>query len=83
MMHGTCNVGTTDLPDMHALSPQASGMHIRQFPHTHVTTIIYPSPQSLDILYITITNSVSIMSFYYEVLVYFGSLLNLITNHKN
>ena len=29
-----------DLPDMYALSPwaQASGIHIRQIPHGHVTT---------------------------------------------
>ena len=35
-----------DLPDMYALSPracspQASGIHIRQIPHGHVTTITY------------------------------------------
>ena len=34
-----------DLPDMYALSPrairpQALGIHIRQIPHAHVTTIM-------------------------------------------
>ena len=28
-----------DLPDMYALSPWAMGIHIRQIPHAHVTTI--------------------------------------------
>ena len=30
-----------DLPDMYALSPRALGIHIRQIPHGHVTTITY------------------------------------------
>ena len=30
-----------DLPDMYAQSPRAEGIHIRQIPHGHVTTIIY------------------------------------------
>ena len=28
-----------DFPDMYTLSPRASGVHIRQIPHAHVTTI--------------------------------------------
>ena len=36
-----------DLPDMYTLipracGPRASGIHIRQIPHGHVTTITYP-----------------------------------------
>ena len=31
-------MGSRDLPDMHALSPRASGIHIRQIPPAHVTT---------------------------------------------
>ena len=34
-------MGTCDLPDMYALSPQAFGIHIRQITHVHVTTITY------------------------------------------
>ena len=39
-------MGARDLPDMYALSPRAcspraSGIHIRQIPHAHVTTITY------------------------------------------
>ena len=30
-----------DLPDMYALSPRASGIHIRQIMNGHVTTITY------------------------------------------
>ena len=30
-----------DLPDTYALSPWASGIHIRQIPRAHVTTITY------------------------------------------
>ena len=30
-----------DLPDMYALSPRAPGIHIRQIPRSHVTTITY------------------------------------------
>ena len=46
MLHITCNMCTRDLPDMYALSPracgpQASGIHIRQIPRAHVTTITY------------------------------------------
>ena len=41
----TCNMGAYDLPDMHALNPQACGpqalgIHIRQILHAHVTTIV-------------------------------------------
>jgi len=37
-----------DLPDMYTLGPRACGpwalgIHIRQIPHAHVTTITYPS----------------------------------------
>ena len=37
-----------DLPDMYTLipracGPRASGIHIRQIPHGHVTTITYPT----------------------------------------
>ena len=32
------NMGTRNLPDMYARSPRASGIHIRQIPHAHVTT---------------------------------------------
>ena len=44
VIHNTCNMGARDLPDMYALSPQAcgpraSGIHIRQIPHAHITTI--------------------------------------------
>ena len=39
VIHNTCNMGARDLPDMYVLSPQASGIHIRQIPHAHVTTI--------------------------------------------
>ena len=42
----TCNMCTRDLPDMYALSPRACGpralgIHIRQIPRAHVTTITY------------------------------------------
>ena len=44
VIHNSCNMAIRDLPDMYALSPwasdpQASGIHIRQIPHGHVTTI--------------------------------------------
>ena len=39
MIHNTCNMGACDLPDMYALSPRALGIHIRQIPRAHVTTI--------------------------------------------
>ena len=42
MIHITCNMGTRDSPDMYALGPQASGIHIRQIPRVHVTTITSP-----------------------------------------
>ena len=28
VIHITCNIGSQDLPDMYAISPQASGIHI-------------------------------------------------------
>ena len=45
-MHITCNMGSRDLPDMYALSPQACGFqalgtHIRKIPPAHVTTYNY------------------------------------------
>ena len=44
LLHITCNICTRDLPDMYALSPRACGpwalgIHIRQIPRAHVTTI--------------------------------------------
>ena len=39
VLHNTCNMFIHDLPDMIALIPRASGIHIRQIPHAHVTTI--------------------------------------------
>ena len=46
MLHISCNIGTSDLHDMYALSPRACGpralgMHIRQITHAYVTTITY------------------------------------------
>ena len=38
VIHITCNMGGQDLSDMYALSPRASGIHIRQIPPAHVTT---------------------------------------------
>ena len=32
-------MGARDFPDMYALSPRASDIHIRQIPRAHVTTI--------------------------------------------
>ena len=37
----TCNMYTRNLPDMYALSPRASGIHIGKIPRAHVTTITY------------------------------------------
>ena len=44
MIHNSCNMAIRDLPDMYTLipracGPRASGIHIRQIPHGHVTTI--------------------------------------------
>ena len=39
VIHNTCNMEIRDLPDMYALRPVAFGIHIRQIPHAHVTTI--------------------------------------------
>ena len=41
MIHNSCNMAIRDLPDMYTLIPRASGIHIRQIPHGHVTTITY------------------------------------------
>ena len=38
MIRITCNMGSRDLLDMYALSPQVLGIHIRQIPPAHVTT---------------------------------------------
>ena len=40
VIHITCNMGSQDLPDMYALSPQALG---RQIPPAHVTSYTYTS----------------------------------------
>ena len=37
-------MGARDLPDMYALAPRGSGIHIRQGPRAHVTTITCISP---------------------------------------
>ena len=39
VLHITCNMCSPDLPDMYALSPWVLGIHIRQIPRAHVTTI--------------------------------------------
>ena len=44
MVHNSCNMCIRGLPDMYTLSPRAcgpraSGVHIRQTTHAHVTTI--------------------------------------------
>ena len=36
--HISYNMGTRALPDMYALSPRASGIHIRQSTRAHVIT---------------------------------------------
>jgi len=41
VLHISCNMCTRDLLDMYALSPRALGIHIRQIPRAHVTTITY------------------------------------------
>ena len=41
VLHISCNMCTQDLPDVYALSPRASGIHIRQIPCAHVTTYTY------------------------------------------
>ena len=46
MIHNSCNMAMRDLPDMYAQSlratgPRDEGIHIRQIPHGHVTTITY------------------------------------------
>ena len=40
VLHINFNMGTWDLPDMYSRSPRALGIHSRQIPHVHVTTII-------------------------------------------
>ena len=39
VIHITVNMGACDLPNMYALSPRTSGMHIRQIPYAYVVTI--------------------------------------------
>ena len=46
VIHITCNMCSCDLPDMYALSlracdPRALGIHIRQIPRAHVTSITW------------------------------------------
>ena len=46
MLHNSCNMGTSGLPDMYtrcprAAGPRAEGVHIRQTTRAHVTTIKY------------------------------------------
>ena len=46
LLHNTCNMYIRDLPKMNtliprALGPRSLGIHIRQIPHVHVTTISY------------------------------------------
>ena len=46
VIHNTCNMAICDLPDMYAQSSRATGLmaegiHIRQIPHGHVTTVTY------------------------------------------
>ena len=38
-MHITCNMCTPDIPDVYALSCRVLGIHIRQIPRAHYTTI--------------------------------------------
>ena len=33
----SCNMGTSDLPDMYAHGPRAAGIHIKQITSAHVT----------------------------------------------
>ena len=33
----SCNMGTSDLPDMYSQSPRAAGMHIKQITSAYVT----------------------------------------------
>ena len=42
VLHSSCNMCISDLPNMNALIPWALGIHLRQIPHAHVTTITYP-----------------------------------------
>ena len=53
VLHNTCNMCFCDLPDMNALipwacGPQASGIHIRQIPHAHITTITCPISKTIQ-----------------------------------
>ena len=41
VLHNSCNTVTCTLPDMSTLSPQASGVHIRQSTCACVTSITY------------------------------------------
>jgi len=36
----SCNMATSDLPDMYAQGPRAVGIHIRQIMSAHVTNIM-------------------------------------------
>ena len=39
-MRGACNMGARDSPDMCALGPRASGMHVGRVPRTFVIRLI-------------------------------------------
>ena len=54
MMHITCNMCSRYLPDMYVRSPRALGIHIKQIPRAHVTTITYG----------TVTCTICVQSFY-------------------
>jgi len=54
VLHISCNICTCDLPDMYALSPRASGTHIRQIPHSHVTTITYIFQYASHLLHMSV-----------------------------
>ena len=47
MLHISCNIGTSDLPDMYALSPRALGIHIRQITRYALRLWAYISGKSL------------------------------------
>ena len=39
VVHNSCNMDTSGLPDIYTLSPRALGVYIRQTTRAHVTTI--------------------------------------------
>ena len=67
VLHNTCNMCISDLPDMNALIPPGCnpwalqlGIHIRQIPHAHVAAITH----NIIIILICITSIVITLSFY-------------------